>query len=486
MGDEIRVTLIATGFDQRPQRAAATRDPRAPARPARPRPADRRPPALVARDLATTRSTSRRSCADARARFGTQAARLDGPMTPGVDPARPPCRFDGASRRLARVAGCCCASCTSCSCPASTLGPALLALRARRRAGARVAAVPLRRRRLAGAARAPRLAADRRRRARVGARRDLLHGRPLDRRGDPDPLARRRRLPALPAARARRRRSRCCAPAPATCPATLWVDGVTAALAVAAVSAALVFETVLDNASGPAARGRGQPRLPARRPRPARRRRRRARRHRLAADRTWVLLARRRRRPSGWPTRSTSSAARQRHATSRAAWFDIGWWLGLLLDRRSPRGSRARRATARRRRRAPARHRPCRSASASVGLGLLVYGCVADLNPLAVGARRARRCVAVMARAHAHLPRERRDAAHLARRGADRRADRARQPPRARRARSTSCCREADDARPARARALRPRRLQALQRHLRPPGRRRAARPPRRATSPPS
>ena len=39
---------------------------------------------------------------------------------------------------------------------------------------------------------------------------------------------------------------------------------------------------------------------------------------------------------------------------------------------------------------------------------------------------------------------------------------------------------EADDAAPARARALRPRRLQALQRHLRPPRRRRAARPPRR------
>ena len=44
--------------------------------------------------------------------------------------------------------------------------------------------------------------------------------------------------------------------------------------------------------------------------------------------------------------------------------------------------------------------------------------------------------------------------------------------------------RTADAEQPARARALRPRRLQALQRHLRPPGRRRAARPPRRAAWP--
>ena len=77
---------------------------------------------------------------------------------------------------------------------------------------------------------------------------------------------------------------------------------------------------------------------------------------------------------------------------------------------------------------------------------------------------------------------ERGDAARLARRGADRRADRPRQPPRADPRARRACSPDADAESPARARALRPRRLQALQRHLRPPGRRRPARPPRRAT----
>ena len=35
-------------------------------------------------------------------------------------------------------------------------------------------------------------------------------------------------------------------------PGTLWADGITAALAVSAASAAIVFETVLDSASGQA------------------------------------------------------------------------------------------------------------------------------------------------------------------------------------------------------------------------------------------
>ena len=39
-------------------------------------------------------------------------------------------------------------------------------------------------------------------------------------------------------------------------PRTLWVDGVIAALAVAPFSAALVFDTVLENVEGNAARGR--------------------------------------------------------------------------------------------------------------------------------------------------------------------------------------------------------------------------------------
>ena len=84
-----------------------------------------------------------------------------------------------------------------------------------------------------------------------------------------------------------------------------------------------------------------------------------------------------------------------------------------------------------------------------------------------------------------HLPPEHRDAARLARRGADRRADRARQPPRARPHARRAAARGRERA-PARARAVRPRRLQALQRHLRPPGGRRAARAPRPQPRPPA
>ena len=68
-------------------------------------------------------------------------------------------------------------------------------------------------------------------------------------------------------------------------------------------------------------------------------------------------------------------------------------------------------------------------------------------------------------------------------RGADRRADRPRQPPRADQRPRARCWRGRGARRPARARALRPRRLQALQRQLRPSGGRRPARPPGRATS---
>ena len=52
-------------------------------------------------------------------------------------------------------------------------------------------------------------------------------------------------------------------------PRTLWVDGVIAALAVASLSAALVFETVLENVEGHAVAVATEPRLSARRPRPA-------------------------------------------------------------------------------------------------------------------------------------------------------------------------------------------------------------------------
>ena len=47
--------------------------------------------------------------------------------------------------------------------------------------------------------------------------------------------------------------SRCCAPRRAASRRTLWVDGITAALAVGALSAAIVFQTVLEHASRRAA-----------------------------------------------------------------------------------------------------------------------------------------------------------------------------------------------------------------------------------------
>ena len=49
MGDEVRVTVIGTGFDHR--RGLRQRAPRQPRRTSGPQPADRRSPALLARDL---------------------------------------------------------------------------------------------------------------------------------------------------------------------------------------------------------------------------------------------------------------------------------------------------------------------------------------------------------------------------------------------------------------------------------------------------
>ena len=82
MGDEIRVTVIATGFDHGRARPRAAREerPRAAAATAAPRIDERQ--RVLARDLATTISTSRRSCADAAA--PTPGAESSGsrPMTP--------------------------------------------------------------------------------------------------------------------------------------------------------------------------------------------------------------------------------------------------------------------------------------------------------------------------------------------------------------------------------------------------------------------
>ena len=109
---------------------------------------------------------------------------------------------------------------------------------------------------LARPARAPRLAADRRRRRRLDVRRDLLHRGPVDGGRDPDPVARRRRLPALPAVDARRGSSCCCAAARATCPARSGPTASPPRSRSRAASAALVFETVLDSASGRRSRSR--------------------------------------------------------------------------------------------------------------------------------------------------------------------------------------------------------------------------------------
>ena len=221
-------------------------------------------------------------------------------------------------------------------------------------------------------------------------------------------------------------------------PGTLWADGITAALAVSAASAAIVFETVLDSASGQAARGRGQPRLPAHRPDPARRDRRRARGHRLAA-RPHVGAAVRRRSPrSGSPTRSTSSATRTA-PTPPGAWFDAGWWLGLLLIGAAAWQPVAARARSRRRRAA------CAGSSLPLALRRRRPGAARLRLPRAAqpGRGRARRRLAARGDgAHdADLPRQRRDAARVARGGADRRAHRASATAARWRARSSASCR---------------------------------------------
>jgi two-component system cell cycle response regulator len=176
-------------------------------------------------------------------------------------------------------------------------------------------------------------------------------------------------------------------------PGTLWADGITAALAVSAAGAALVFETVRDSASGQAMEiavslaypiadllllglivgalaGTG-----------------------WQLDRTWVLLA------SGvatfWLADSLYLVRTANGTYESGNWFEIGWWLGLVMI-------------------AAAAWQPVRRTRALVlderlrrivvpiafgigGLGLLVYGCIAGLNPVAVGLAAAS-LVAVMCR----------------------------------------------------------------------------------------
>ena len=175
-------------------------------------------------------------------------------------------------------------------------------------------------------------------------------------------------------------------------PITLWIDGTIAALAVTAVSAALVFETALDNVSGKpleVATALANPltdlvligvSIGA-----------------LSAtgwrlDRTWVLLA------AGigsfWLADSLYLVESLLGTYHPPAWYDIGWTLGLLLVALASWQPHVVRR--------PAVPDGVRFISAPLGFGvvgltLLIYGCLADLNPLAVGLS-ALALVAVMAR----------------------------------------------------------------------------------------
>ena len=176
-------------------------------------------------------------------------------------------------------------------------------------------------------------------------------------------------------------------------PGTLWADGITAALAVSAASAAIVFETVLESASGQAlevAVGLAYP---------------------LSdlvllgvivgalagtgwqVDRTWMLLF------AGvglfWLADSLYLVGNANGTYTPGSWFDSGWWLGLLLIGAAA-WQPARPAVA-----AGADERLRRIVLpltfGSAGLGLLVYGCLAQLNVVAVGLAAAS-LLAVMAR----------------------------------------------------------------------------------------
>ena len=177
-------------------------------------------------------------------------------------------------------------------------------------------------------------------------------------------------------------------------PRRLWVDGLAAALGVAAVSAAIVFETALQYAEGAplavatslayplvdlvllgiaagALAGTG-----------------------WRLDRTWMLLA------VGiatfWLADSMYLVRVNQGTYEAGGWFDAGWWAGLTLIAAAAWQKPAARTT-----------RPADESVrviavpltfGAIGLGLLVYGAVADVNLLAVGLAAAS-LVAVMARA---------------------------------------------------------------------------------------
>jgi diguanylate cyclase (GGDEF)-like protein len=176
-------------------------------------------------------------------------------------------------------------------------------------------------------------------------------------------------------------------------PGTLWADGITAALAVGAASAALVFQTVQESASGQTLEVAVNLAYP------------------LAdllllgmivgvlagtgwqLDRSWVLLLAG--VTSFWLADSLYLVGNANGTYTPGSWFDAGWWLGMALI-------------------AGAAWQPVRPALeaaaderlrrivlplcfGATGLGLLVYGCFAWLHPVAVGLAAAS-LLAVMAR----------------------------------------------------------------------------------------
>ena len=174
----------------------------------------------------------------------------------------------------------------------------------------------------------------------------------------------------------------------------LMVDGLAAALGVAALSAAIVFETVLDSVGGKpiaVATGLAYPLLDlillgltvgA-----------------LATtgwrfDRTWMLLA------LGvstfWLADSLYLVRTAEGVYESGGWFDAGWWAGLALIAAAawqPVPTRERRPSEER-----VRVIAVPLAFGAVGLGLLVYGAIAQVNLLAIGLAAAS-VIAVMARA---------------------------------------------------------------------------------------
>jgi len=176
-------------------------------------------------------------------------------------------------------------------------------------------------------------------------------------------------------------------------PRRRWLDGFIAALSIAALSAAIVFQTVLDDVAGDtlavatalayplfdlvllalfvgALAGTG-----------------------WRLDRTWMLLA------LGistfWLADSLYLVRTAQGTYESGGWFDAGWWAGLMLvalaawQRDSPPDTR------------PADERLRAIALplgfGVVGLGLLVYAGIASVNPLAV-ALAAASALAVMGR----------------------------------------------------------------------------------------